>query len=283
MRPARRSVLPGFSRWHLAAGFSVALVLIPQSMAYADLAGMPAHFGLYAAALPPIAAAFFVSSPYLQTGPGAMSSLLTFGALSVLAVPGTASYVQLAAVLAIVVGVVRVAFGWMRWGWVAYLMSQPVLTGFASGAAILIIASQVPTAVGVDGFEGGILRRAVVVALHPGVWEPAALGLSLVTLLLVLAGRRLHPVFPGVLVAVVVGLLFTGATLAMVATACGGDGAEEETTTTTAADGGGQTASEGVYAEVVARGVLNCGVNSEVFGFGSIDADGNFAGFDIDY
>ncbi|MDH5198490.1 MAG: SulP family inorganic anion transporter [Gemmatimonadota bacterium] len=193
----------------LIAGISVAVVLIPQSLAYARLAGMPLQHGLYAALLPTIAAAFFVSSPYLQTGPGAMTSLLTFGALSVLAVPGTASYVQLAAVLAIVVGVVRVAFGWMRWGWVAYLMSQPVLTGFASGAAILIIASQVPTAVGVDGFEGGILRRAVVVALHPGVWEPAALGLSLVTLLLVLAGRRLHPVFPGVLVAVVVGLLFS--------------------------------------------------------------------------
>ncbi len=78
-------------------------------------------------------------------------------------------------------------------------------------------------------------------------------------------------------------LLLLVVVLAMVATACGGDGADEETTTTTAADGGGQTASEGVYAEVVARGVLNCGVNNEVFGFGSIDADGNFAGFDIDY
>ena len=78
-------------------------------------------------------------------------------------------------------------------------------------------------------------------------------------------------------------LLLLVVVLAMVATACGGDGAEEETTTTTAADGGGQTASEGVYAEVVARDVLNCGVNNEVFGFGSIDADGNFAGFDIDY
>ena len=131
------------------------------------------------------------------------------GALSVLAVPETHGYVQLAAVLAIVVGLVRVSFGLMRWGWVAYLMSQPVIVGFTSGAAILIIASQVPSALGVTGLEGGILRRAMTVAVHPEVWEPAAVGLSVVTILLVLAGRRFHPVFPGVLAAVVVGLLFS--------------------------------------------------------------------------
>ena len=74
------------------AGISVALVLIPQSLAYAQLAGMPAYRGLYAAALPPIAAAFFASSPYLQTGPVALTSLLTFGALSGLAPIGSDEY-----------------------------------------------------------------------------------------------------------------------------------------------------------------------------------------------
>lgn len=191
------------------AGVSVAFVLIPQALAYAQLAGMPPQHGLYAAILPPIAAAFFASSPYLQTGPATVSSLLTLGALSVLAVPETSGYVQLAAVLAIVVGVVRVAFGLLRWGWVAYLMSQPVIVGFMSGAAILIIASQVPAALGVTGFEGGIIERALTVAAHPEVWEPAAAGLSAVTILLVIGGRRFHPVFPGVLVAVVVGALFS--------------------------------------------------------------------------
>ena len=74
----------------LLAGLSVAMVLIPQSMAYAELAGMPPHLGLFASALPPILAAFFASSPYLQTGPVALTSLLTFGALASLAAPASA-------------------------------------------------------------------------------------------------------------------------------------------------------------------------------------------------
>jgi SulP family sulfate permease len=193
----------------VVAGVSVAFVLIPQALAYAQLAGLPPQHGLYAAILPPIAAAFFASSPYLQTGPATVSSLLTLGALSVLAMPETPRYVQLAAVLAIVVGVVRVTFGLMRWGWIAYLMSEPVILGFSSGAAILIIASQVPGALGVTGFGGGIIGRAVTVLLHPEVWEPAAAGLAIVTFLLVVTGRRFHPLFPGVLAAVVVGLLFS--------------------------------------------------------------------------
>src|SRR4030095_2931573 len=104
------------------AGASVAFVLIPQSLAYADLAGMPAAHGLYASALPPIAAALCASSPYLQTGPVAMTSLLVFGALSHIAMPETPPYVALAALLALVVGVSRVALGLLRFGRVAYLM-----------------------------------------------------------------------------------------------------------------------------------------------------------------
>ncbi len=85
----------------LLAGLSVAMVLIPQSMAYAELAGLPSHIGLFASALPPILAALFASSPYLQTGPVALTSLLTFGALASLANPGSADYVALAALLAL--------------------------------------------------------------------------------------------------------------------------------------------------------------------------------------
>ena len=84
----------------MVAGVSVALVLIPQSMAYAELAGLPSHHGLYAAALAPVVAAFFASSPYLQTGPVALTSLLTLGALLPLAEPGSAEFVGLAALLA---------------------------------------------------------------------------------------------------------------------------------------------------------------------------------------
>lgn len=185
----------------LVAGLSVAPVLIPQSLAFARLAGLPAQHGLYAAMLPPVAAALLASSPYLQTGPVAMTSLLTFGALSVLAPPDTAAYVGLAALLALTVGVVRVVLGLARWGWVAYLMSQPVMSGFTNAAALLIVASQLPALLGVSQTEGGLLARAVTALAHPSRWDPAAMGVSVVTLLLVFGGRRLHALFPGVLLA----------------------------------------------------------------------------------
>jgi SulP family sulfate permease len=204
--PARRSVLPGFSRWDLAAGFSVALVLIPQSMAYADLAGMPAHFGLYAAALPPIAAAFFASSPYLQTGPGALTSLLTLGAISVLAVPRSEEFVALAGLLALVVGVARIIVGLVREGRISYLMSRPVLQGFTTAAAILIVVTQLPGAFGTAPPGGGVFPGASWALLHPRAWEWASIGLSLLTGALVLGGRRIHPLVPGVLVATLIGI-----------------------------------------------------------------------------
>ena len=109
----------------VVAGLTVALVLIPQSLAYADLAGLPPWHGLYAAAAAPLLAAPFVSSRYLQTGPVALTSLLTLGALGGLAATGSPEYVGLAALLALVVGVLRVTIGWLRLGKIAWLMSPP--------------------------------------------------------------------------------------------------------------------------------------------------------------
>jgi len=192
----------------LLAGLSVAMVLVPQSMAYAELAGLPPHLGLFASALPPILAAFFASSPYLQTGPVALTSLLTFGALAGLAEVGTANYVALAALLALLVGVTRLVLGLLRLGVVTYLMRDPVVTGFTSAAAILILASQLPKAFGVVAPEGGVLWRAGWSLGHPDRWEAAALGIAVVTVLLVLTGRRvIHRLFPGALVAVGGGIL----------------------------------------------------------------------------
>ncbi len=130
----------------VVAAFSVALVLIPQSLAYAAIAGVDPVYGLYAAVAAPIAGAFIGSSPYLQTGPVAMTSLLTFGALAPLAEPETVEFAGLAAVLALVVGLVRLGIGLVGAGPVAYLMSQPVVVSFTTAGAILIISTQVPGA-----------------------------------------------------------------------------------------------------------------------------------------
>ena len=196
----------------LLAGISVALVLIPQSMAYAELAGLPPHIGLFASTLPLIAAAFYASSPYLQTGPVAMTSLLTFGALTGLAQPESADYVALAALLALVVGVTRLLLGVLRLGLVTYLMTNPVVTGFTSAAAILIMCSQLPKALGVSAPEGGVLWRAGWSLGHPGGWELQAILLAAVTLALLLRGRRIHRFFPGALVAVTGGIAYAEAT-----------------------------------------------------------------------
>jgi sulfate permease, SulP family len=201
-----------FSRRDVLAGLGVALVLIPQSLAYAELAGLPAHRGLYVAALAPMVAAFFGSSPWLQTGPVALTSLLTLGALVPLAAPGSREFVALAGMLALVVGGARVIIGLFRLGWMAFLLSQPVLMGFTSAAALLIIGSQIPAALGMEPTVEGVGQQALWAMAHPAGWEPEALGLSVVTMALMLGSRRIHPAVPGVLLATLAGLAYSSLT-----------------------------------------------------------------------
>ena len=188
------------------AGASVALIVVPQALAYAQLAGMPPATGLTVAAVATIAASVLASSPYLQTGPTAITALLSFGGLSVLATPFSEDYVALAALLAILAGLMRIAIGAGRLGDLAYLMSQPVLDGFMPAAALLIAASQLPALLGVDA-EGGILPAAVRAVADVGAWDPATIAVGALTVACVLGARLVHPLLPGVLVAVVVGLL----------------------------------------------------------------------------
>jgi SulP family sulfate permease len=184
----------------LVAGLSVALVVVPQSLAYAQLAGLPAARGLYAAAIPPIAAAPLASSAYLQPGPTAVTSLLTFGALSPLARTGSAHYVELALLLALLVGAARIAVGALRAGVIAYLMSQPLLMGFVPAAALLIVGSQLPLALGAPRHGGHVLAQAARAVVHPGAWRTDAVLLAVVSGAVLALSPRLHRLVPGVLV-----------------------------------------------------------------------------------
>jgi SulP family sulfate permease len=178
-------------------------VLVPQSLAYAQLAGMPAYRGLFAAAIPPLVAAPFASSPYLQPGPTAVSALLTYAALSPLAPIGSAQYVELGLLLALLVGIIRVAVGLLRAGVLAHLMSQPLLVGFVPAAAILIIASQVPVLLGLDTRGENELYRAGWALAHIGDWQAQAIAIAAIVSAILLLGKRLHPLFPAILLAVV--------------------------------------------------------------------------------
>ena len=193
----------------VVGGISAAFVLIPQALAYAVLAGMPAERGLHVAALAPIAAAFFASSPYLGTGPTAITSLLTLGGLSAVAQPGSAKYIALGALLALLVGVVRLVMGLLRLGVLSHLISRPVLTGFTTGAAVVITASQVPTLLGAKTADGNPFVSAFDAIRHPSEWRPAAMAMAVAACFLIAGGRRIHRLFPGVLVAVVLGIAWT--------------------------------------------------------------------------
>jgi SulP family sulfate permease len=196
----------------LLAGLTVGLVLIPQALAYAGVAGMPPVAGLYAAALPLVAAALLASSPYLQTGPVALTSLLTFGALAGHAPVGSAEYWQLGMLLALIVGVARTAVGLLRGGVIAHLMSEPMLMGFVPAGAVLIIASQIPPALGVRGEGGSVITAAADALADPATWSTPALAFAAGSLALVLAGRRAHRLFPGVLIALLAGIAVAVAT-----------------------------------------------------------------------
>lgn len=197
----RRPLVPAGD---VLAGVSVALVLVPQALAYAELAGLPAHHGLYAAAVAPLAAALFASSPALQTGPTAMSAVLVLAVLAPLVPVGTAAYAAAAALLALLVGAVRVALGALRAGGLAYALSGPVLRGFTWGAGLLIAASQLPGALGATAEGERLLLRAARVIGDPGGWHVGAIATAVATVVALRFGRRYARRFPIVLVVAVV-------------------------------------------------------------------------------
>ncbi|MFZ5659154.1 MAG: SulP family inorganic anion transporter [Pseudomonadota bacterium] len=136
-------------RVDLVAGITVALILVPQSMAYAQLAGLPVVYGLYASFVPVIVAALWGSCPQLHTGPVAMLSLLSAAAIIPLAAPGTPSYIELSILLALMVGILRLALGLARLGLLVNFISSPVMVGFTNAAALIIGLSLLNQVIGV--------------------------------------------------------------------------------------------------------------------------------------
>jgi SulP family sulfate permease len=188
------------------AGISVGLVLIPQAIAYATLAGMPPETGLYAALLPGVIGILWGSSALLAVGPVALTSLLVFGSLSPLAVPGSAEWVALAIWLSLYSGVIQFSLGVFRLGQIGNLVSQPVVTGFISAAAIIIIISQLPALFGapdlLSGNFAGVIDR--LVASPSSLLATIAFGFGALALLLIF--KRFLPKFPGILLVTILGI-----------------------------------------------------------------------------
>ena len=193
-------------RADLLAGITVALVLIPQSMAYAQLAGLPAYFGLYAAFLPPMVAALFGSSRQLATGPVAVVSLLTAAALEPIAASGSAGYIAYAITLSLLVGLFQLSLGVLRLGVVVNFLSHPVIIGFTNAAAIIIATSQLDKIFGVrvDKAEHQYetVWNTITAAASQTHWPTLAMAVGAFTVMIAL--RRFFPRLPYVLIAVVI-------------------------------------------------------------------------------
>ena len=185
------------------AGLTVGLMVIPQGVAYAQLAGMPLITGIYASLLPALAAVLFSASARLSVGPVALTSLLIAAGLAPLATPGTAQWVDLAVWLALMSGLLQAALGLARFGWLLNLVNSPVLMAFTQAAAVLIITSQLPALLGFQGPWGQML--------HAPAFDAGAAAFGLVSLALLWLARRWRPTFPSILVVVLAAATVSGA------------------------------------------------------------------------
>ena len=199
-------------RGDLTAGITVSLVLVPQSMAYAQLAGLPVVYGLYASFIPVIVASLWGSLSQLHTGPVAMLSLMSAAALMPFATPGTPSFIELSIMLALMVGVLRLALGVFRLGVVVNFLSSPVIVGFTNAAALIIGLSLLSKIIGVpfprsDNYLADLWN---VVLQIPQTHVPTLL-FALGTWAIIRYSTRHFPRIPGVLLAVAVATLVSWA------------------------------------------------------------------------
>jgi MFS superfamily sulfate permease-like transporter len=187
-------------------GLTVALVLIPQSMAYAQLAGLPAYYGLYASLIPPLIASLFGSSNQLATGPVAIVSLMTNTALAPLATQGSEQFIAYAILLALMVGVFQFSLGVLRLGLVVNFLSHPVVNGFTNAAAIIIATSQLSKLFGVyvDKAEHHYetVYNVILSALH--YTHLPTLAFAALAFFIMGSLKKLNPRIPNVLIAVII-------------------------------------------------------------------------------
>ena len=196
-------------RADLMAGITGAIVVLPQGVAFATIAGMPPEYGLYAGMIPAIIAALFGSSRHLVSGPTTAASIVLFSALSVYATPGTTDYVSLALTLTFMVGVLELVLGLARMGALVNFISHSVVVGFTAGAALLIAAKQLNAFFGVEIARGGHLHDILIqFASELGQINPYVTGVALVTLLSGILVKRWAPRLPYLIIAMLAGSLF---------------------------------------------------------------------------
>lgn len=192
----------------ISAGLTVAVMLIPQGMAYALLAGLPPIIGLYASVLPLFVYALFGTSRQLAVGPVAMVSLLVASGIGNFAAPGSEQFVQLTILLALMVGIIQLLMGIGRMGFLVNFLSHPVISGFTSAAALIIGFSQLKHLLGVSIPRSHHIHETIWHAISQiSEINPLTLSIGLGSIALLIILKRWRPVFPGALMVVVIGAL----------------------------------------------------------------------------
>ena len=218
-----RSVSPFAARWlpflrwwprvsretlraDLIAGLTGGLILVPQGVAFATIAGMPPEYGLYAAMLPAIVAALWGSSWHLVSGPTTAISIVVFATISPLAAAGSAEYVRLVLTLTLLIGVFQLVLGGLRLGTLVNFVSHTVVVGFTAGAAVLIAASQVKNFFGIDVVRGASVWK--VLASLGQQWDhinPYVTAVAVLTVLSSVACKRWWPRVPHMIAGMLAG------------------------------------------------------------------------------
>jgi SulP family sulfate permease len=222
MPPVARSLFPFLAWWHRVdrstlradalAGLVGAVMVLPQGVAYATLAGMPPEYGLYGSMLPAIVGALWGSSWHLMSGPTNATSLMVFATVSVLAAPFSPAYVAIVLTLNLLVGIIKLGLGVARLGSLVNFISSSVVIGFTAGAGLLIIGAQLRNFFGLDipqqaSFIAGLREFAT----HLRATDAGVLAVGLFTLGAALVGRRFLPRVPYMLTGIVAGALFAWA------------------------------------------------------------------------
>ncbi|MFZ2738385.1 MAG: SulP family inorganic anion transporter [Burkholderiaceae bacterium] len=180
------------ARQEALAALSIALVMVPQAVAYAGLAGMPLVTGLYACLIPALLAVMFGSANRISVGPAALTCVLISASLNGLAEPGSAQWVELAVWLALLAGLIQFGLGALSYGWLLNLISSPVLMGFTQAAALLIMASQLPALLGSSAKDWQIDALSALFFGWPGAFGLTSLGLLLLA-------RKFKPRWPAIM------------------------------------------------------------------------------------
>lgn len=197
-----------FLKGDIFAGLTVGVMLIPQGMAYALLAGLPPVYGLYASIVPQFIYAIFGTSRRLSVAPVAMDSLLVAGGVSVIATAGTETYIAYAILLALMIGIFQLLLGVFRLGFITNLLSKPVINGFTSAAAIIIAVNQLKYLLGINPPKTSHFYEVIVnifSRLHEAHF--LTIGIGLLGIAIILFSKKVSQKIPGALLAVVFGTL----------------------------------------------------------------------------